>query len=98
MTKSQMVDRVAEATGLTKIETEAVIDGFLYLVQETLKEGEAVELRGFGAFRPKERAPRVARNPQTNEQVTIPRRWVPAFKASREFRKAVNAARIADEG
>ena len=98
MTKSQMVDRVAEATGLTKIETEAVIEGFLYLVQETVKDGEAVELRGFGAFRPKERAPRMARNPQTDEPVPIPRRWVPAFKPSKEFRRAVNEARIADAG
>jgi nucleoid DNA-binding protein len=53
MTKAQIVDRVAEATGLTKIETEAVIDGFLFTVMEAVKEGEMVEIRGFGTLGPR---------------------------------------------
>jgi nucleoid DNA-binding protein len=95
MTKADIVDRVASGTGLTKLETEAVIDGFLFTIMNTLAAGGAVEIRGFGSFRVRERAPRTARNPQTDEHKEIPRRHVPAFKPSAEFRRAVNEARIA---
>ncbi len=97
MTKADIVDRIAEGTGLTKLETEAVVDGFLLTVREALEAGESVELRGFGSFRAKERAARMARNPQTDEPVAVPRRFVPAFKASQEFRRVVNTARLAAE-
>lgn len=98
MTKADIVDRIADGTGLTKLETEAVVDGFLYTVTEALAAGQAVELRGFGSFRVRERAARSARNPQTEETMEIPRRFVPSFKPSAEFRREVNAARIAAEG
>lgn len=94
MTKADIVDRIAEGTGLTKLETEAVVDGFMLTVMEALERGAAVELRGFGSFRIRERAPRTARNPQTDEPIEVPRQFVPVFKPSREFRRAVNAARI----
>lgn len=97
MTKADIVDRIAEGTGLTKLETEAVVDGFIITVMEALEAGRAVELRGFGSFRVRERAPRVARNPQTDEPIEVPRQFVPAFKASLEFRRVVNDARIAAE-
>ncbi|MDX1439204.1 MAG: HU family DNA-binding protein [Rubricoccaceae bacterium] len=94
MTKAQIVDRISAATGLTKLETDAVVDGFMVTVIEAVASGEMVELRGFGTFRAKERAPRNARNPQTNERMVIPRRNVPVFKPAGEFRRAVNEARI----
>ncbi len=97
MTKAQLVDRIATATGLTKVETEAVVDGFMLTVIEAVSDGELVELRGFGTFRPRERAPRTARNPQTDEPVAVPRRYVPVFKPAAEFRRTVNEARIAAE-
>jgi len=97
VTKADLVDRIAEGTGLTKIETEAVVDGLLISVMDAVAAGNAVEIRGFGSFRGRERAPRVARNPQTDELIEIPRRFVPLFKPSAEFKRAVNAARIAAE-
>lgn len=97
MTKTSIVERIAEGTGLTKLETEAVVEGFLFTVMEALVEGGEVELRGFGSFRVRERAARTARNPQTDGEVEIPRHFVPVFKPSRDFRDAVNAARIARE-
>ena len=97
VTKADIVDRIAEGTGLTKLETEAVVDGFVITVMEALEAGDSVELRGFGSFRVRERAPRVARNPQTDEPIDVPRQFVPAFKPSQEFRRVVNAARIAAE-
>ena len=50
MTKADVVDLIAEATGLTKVETEAVIDGFLTTIVGALKAGERVDFRGFGSF------------------------------------------------
>ncbi len=97
MTKADLVDRIAEGTGLTKLETEAVIDGFMITVREALEADESVELRGFGSFRVKERAARTARNPQTDEPVAVPRHFVPVFKASQEFRRIVNEAHLAAE-
>ena len=95
MTKAQIVDRIASATGLTKVETEAVVDGFMLTVIEAVSEGELVELRGFGSFRARERAARMARNPQTDEPVAVPRRYVPWFKPAGDFRRIVNETRIA---
>jgi nucleoid DNA-binding protein len=92
MTKSEIIDRLASGTGLTKLETEVVVNGFLTLITSSLKRGEAVELRGFGSFRVLDRAERMARNPQTGEEMIIPARRVPAFRPSRELREAIERA------
>jgi DNA-binding protein HU-beta len=92
MTKSDIIDRVADGTGLTKLETEAVIDGFLKTVAEALCRDEHVEIRGFGTFRVKERAPRIGRNPRTGEVVDLDGQFVPHFKVSRELRELVDRA------
>ena len=90
MTKSEIIDRVAEGTGLTKLEAEAVINGFLKTVVDALAAGESVELRGFGTFRVKERAPRVGRNPKTGKVVEIDTQYVPHVKLSREVRRTID--------
>jgi integration host factor beta subunit len=90
MTKSDIVDRIAQATGLTKLETEVVVDGFLKTVIDALSRDEHVELRGFGTFRVKERAPRTGRNPRTGEIVELEGQFVPHFKVSRELRQLVD--------
>ena len=92
MTKADVIDRIAEGTGLTKIETRAVVEGFMTTVADALKDGDRVELRGFGIFEVQHRAPRTARNPQTNEPVQIEARDVPAFRPSTTLREAVNQA------
>ena len=89
MTKAQIVDRIAAATGLTKMETEAVVDGFMQTVLEAVADGDRVELRGFGTFRAVERAPRTARNPRTDQPVPVPRRMAPVFKPAQDFRRRV---------
>ncbi len=91
MTKADIVERIATGTGLTKIETKAVIDGFITTVSKALMQGESIELRGFGSFRVQHRAPRTARNPVTGEQVHITARAVPVFKPSKELRDAVES-------
>lgn len=89
MTKADIVEHISNGTGLTRVETEAVLDGFFYTIIKALSEGDSVELRGFGSFRTRERAARIARNPQTGEQIPIPARIVPVFKPAKGFRKKV---------
>lgn len=90
MTKADIVEIISANTGITKIETEAVVNGFLNTVIESMKQGENIELRGFGSFKVVKRAPRIARNPKTNEEVTVPEQYVPVLKVSKDFKKAVN--------
>ncbi|MCH8556306.1 MAG: integration host factor subunit beta [Balneolia bacterium] len=90
MTKADIVDIITLSTGISKTETEAVVNGFLDTVIESLKEGKNIELRGFGSFKVVKRAQRVARNPKTNEEVIVPEQYVPVLKISKDFKKAVS--------
>ena len=90
MTKSDIINEVAEGTGLTKVEIEAVLDGFIVSISESLKRGERIDLRGFGCFLVKQRAARDARNPATREIVKLQERFVPAFKVSKLLKEDVN--------
>jgi DNA-binding protein HU-beta len=90
MTKAEIVEQVAVGTGLTRIETEAVIEGFMDTVIEALSNGNRIEIRGFGSFRVKKKNGRVARNPRTGESVSVEDHFVPVFKFSRDFKEKVN--------
>ncbi len=90
VTKAYIIERISSGTGLTKLETEAVVNGFISIVKESLLDGERVDLRGFGSFGVQHRAARTARNPRTNQPVHVPATYVPFFKPSREFRKNVD--------
>jgi nucleoid DNA-binding protein len=89
VTKADIVGIVADGTGLTKLETAAVIDGFLATVTYALKNGQRVNLRGFGNFKVVERKARTARNPRTRELIQIPQRKAPVFKPSKEFKNYI---------
>ncbi len=91
MTKADIVDVIASATGLTKVETEAVVDGFISTVIDAMKEGKNIEIRGFGSFKVKKRKGRVARNPRTGEQVMVDEHFVPIFKVSKDVKHLVDA-------
>jgi DNA-binding protein HU-beta len=90
MTKADIVDKVAIGTGLTKLETEAIIEGFFKTVIESLKEGRGIEIRGFGSYKVKKKNARHARNPKTGAQVEVPEHFVPTFKFSKDFKLLVN--------
>ena len=97
MTKADIVDRVAAGTGLTKLETEAIIEGFFKTVIESLKDGKGIEIRGFGSYRVKKKNSRQARNPKTGQQVFVPEHYVPTFKVSKEFKEMVNIGMMQKE-
>ncbi len=90
MTKADIVDVIASGTGLTKVETEAVVDGFIQTVIASLRDGKNIEIRGFGSFKVKKRKGRMARNPRTGEQVPVKDHYVPIFKVSKELKSVVN--------
>jgi nucleoid DNA-binding protein len=90
MTRSDIINTVSANTGLSKVETEAVLEGVLNSICESLKKGERVDLRGFGSFIVKERKAREARNPSTNEIVKLNHRYIPSFKVSKLLKESVN--------
>jgi DNA-binding protein HU-beta len=90
MTKADIVNRVANATGVTKLETEVLVEGFFKTIADALANGEHIEIRGFGTFKTKKRLPRIARNPRTGEAVSLGEHFVPTFKPSRELRQLID--------
>ncbi|HBO55560.1 HU family DNA-binding protein [Leuconostoc mesenteroides] len=87
--KQELVDSVAKATGLTKKDATASVDAVFASVEEALKNGEKVQLIGFGNFEVRDRAARKGRNPQTGEEIQIAASKVPAFKPGKALKDAV---------
>lgn len=87
--KADLVDKVADKTGLTKKDSNAAVEAVFDSIQEFLAEEEKVQLIGFGTFEVRERAARKGRNPQTGEEIQIPATKVPAFKAGKHLKEAV---------
>ena len=90
MTKADIVEKVAAGTGLTKLETEAIIEGFLNTVIQSLRDGNGIEIRGFGSYKVKKKNSRYARNPRTGEKVYVEEHYVPVFKFSKDFKAVVD--------
>lgn len=91
VTKSDLVDRIADQTGLTKLETKAVVEGFLQGIKDAMSEKKRIEIRGFGVFTVKSRKARVARNPRTGDKVELEGRFAPSFRPSGEFINEVDS-------
>lgn len=89
MTKADLVEQIASATGLTRVETDAVVSGVVTLIAGELARGGRVELRGLGVFDVVARAARLGRNPSTGEAVPVPARRAIAFRPSQPLREAV---------
>lgn len=89
MTKADIVEDIAQKTGLTKKEVGETVDLFLDNVSDLLVQGKHLEIRGFGTFKIKERKARMARNPRTGESVPVPARRVPVFKVSKMLKEKV---------
>ncbi|HPH52542.1 MAG TPA: HU family DNA-binding protein [Bacteroidales bacterium] len=85
MTKADIVNEVAKATGLKKIAVQKVIECFMDSVKNSLEKGDNVYLRGFGSFIVKERAEKTARNISKNTTIVIPAHKIPAFKPAKVF-------------
>ncbi len=91
MTKTQLIDAVANTSGHTKKDLEVVIDAILDQMGEALAKGEKVDLRGFGSFSAKDKKARTGRNPKTGEAIEIAARRAVGFKPSKELASKVNS-------
>ncbi|MHC4473528.1 MAG: HU family DNA-binding protein [Planctomycetota bacterium] len=91
ITKKELVSRIAEKTGQTKVVTKEVIQLFLDEIISELGEGNRLEFREFGVFEIKERAARKAQNPRTLEKVYVPAKKVVKFKVGRLMKERVAA-------
>lgn len=89
MTKVELINAVAERSGLSKKDAGVVVDAVFNEITEALSKGERVQLVGFGTFEVRERAARRGRNPQTGEELSIAARRTPAFKAGKLLKDAV---------
>ena len=90
MNKSQLIDKIADGADISKAAAGRALDAFIDAVGEALKEGDQVALVGFGTFAVRERAARSGRNPQTGATIEIAAGKVPAFKAGKALKVAVN--------
>lgn len=88
--KRELIAGMIDESGLTKADAEKALNAFLHQVEKALKEGDKVQLTGFGSFEIKNRAERTGRNPRTKETVVIPASKVPVFKAGKSLKDAVN--------
>ena len=90
MNKTQLIAEIAEKSELTKVQAKAALEQILASVTDSLKDGEPVQLIGFGTFKVSHRAARTGRNPQTGEDIQIKAANVPAFVAGKALKESVN--------
>ncbi len=85
MNKAELISKIAEDAGITKVQANATIDAFVEAVTKTLKKGDKVTLVGFGTFSVSKRAARNGRNPQTGAVIKIKAKKVAKFKAGKDL-------------
>ena len=90
MTKAELVEEVARTTQLTKKHAEIIVNTVFDSIVHSLKDGEKIELRGFGSFRIRHRGARTGRNPKTGDKVKVPPKRIPYFKPGKELRELLN--------
>jgi DNA-binding protein HU-beta len=92
MRKADIVRRVAEATDLTQVQAEDVVNAIIDTMKSALQQGDSVIVRRFGTFAVRDKRARMGRNPQTGEEAAIPARRVVRFKSGSPFKAAANAS------
>lgn len=89
MTKADIVNEIAEKTGIEKIVVQSTVEAFMKSIRTAMTEGKNVYLRGFGTFVVKKRAEKIGRNISKNTTVVIPAHYIPAFKPAKTFSERV---------
>ena len=85
MRKADLINQIAEKTGIPKIDVLVTLEAMFKEVKDTLAQGENIYIRGFGSFITKKRAAKIGRNIKKNVAVHIPEHFIPAFKPAKEF-------------
>jgi DNA-binding protein HU-beta len=89
MTKEEMIEMMAENSGITKKQADEALQAFMDGVTKQLKKGDKVSFAGFGTFAVSKRKARTGRNPQTGAAIQIPATKVPVFKAGKNLKQAI---------
>lgn len=90
MNKTELIAAVAEKAEITKKDAEKAVSAVIDTIIEKVADGEEIRIVGFGTFERRERKERIGSDPRTNEKITIPASKVPAFKAGKAFKDAVD--------
>ena len=90
MNKTQFIEAVAESGNLSKKDAANAVNAFINTVTAALKNGEKVQIVGFGTFETRKREEKACRNPRTGEMITAPAANRPVFKAGKGFKDALN--------
>ena len=90
MTKAGLISVVAERLQITQVQAGIIVESALRSIVTALRKGEEVEIRGFGSFRFRNRAPRKGRNPKTGEKVDVPPKRIAYFKMGKELKASLN--------
>ena len=98
MTKSELIDAVASQTNVMKSRAEMVVNCIFDAMTDALKNGEGIEIRGFGSFTVRQYKPYNGRNPRTGDPVHVASKRLPFFKVGKELKEMVNAAFDDKEG
>ena len=90
MNKTELVATIAEKAEISKKDAERALNAFTDTVSDALREGDKIQLVGFGTFEVSERAERTGRNPQSGETMVIPASKIPKFKAGKALKDVIN--------
>lgn len=96
MTKADLISVVARRLDITQVQAGIIVEAALRSIVSALQNGHEVEIRGFGSFRFRNRAPRKGRNPKTGERVDVPPKKIPYFKMGKELKALLNSAAPAE--
>lgn len=97
MRKSDLINKIADKTGIPKVDVMVTLEAMFKEVKSSLIEGEHIYIRGFGSFITKKRAAKIGRNIKKNIAIEIPEHFIPAFKPSKEFLNEVKSGKLGTE-
>lgn len=89
MTKADVINEIAEKTGIDRVDVQASVEAFFAVVKNSMAEGDNIYVRGFGSFVNKKRAKKIARNISKNTAIVIDEHYVPTFKPSKIFTEKI---------
>ncbi len=93
MKKADLIDGVSRAVGMTKKDSEIIVDTIFESMVKSLHASKKIEIRGFGSFRTRQRQPRIGRNPKTGARVEVPSKTVAYFKPGIELKAMINSGK-----
>jgi len=93
MTKADLIASVSQAVGMTRKDSEIIVETIFDSIVKSLHASDRIEIRGFGSFRTRQRKHRIGRNPKTGARVEVPSKTVAYFKPSKELKEMINATK-----